>query len=71
MSKKRDREKAVRILARTLSGDTLYRGSCRKRTGKGAIEPLGFELTGTESGKVPGNEDFSVEVNLLERKIDG
>lgn len=34
-------------------------------------ETLGFELTGTESGKMPGNEDFSVEVNLLERKIDG
>lgn len=34
-------------------------------------ETLGFELTGTESGKMPGNEDFSVEVYLLERKIDG
>ena len=42
--------------------------SFRRKT---LYETLGFELTGTESGKMPGNEDFSVEVNLLERKIDG
>ena len=40
--------------------------SFRRKT---LYETLGFELTGTESGKMPGSEDFSVEVNLLERKI--
>ena len=31
-------------------------------------ESFGFELTGTESGKMPGNEEFSVKVYLLERR---
>ena len=43
----------------------------RNKPARALYETLGFELTGTESGKMPGNEDFSVEVNLLERKIDG
>ena len=31
-------------------------------------ESFGFELTGTASGKMPGNEEFSVKVYLLERR---
>lgn len=30
-------------------------------------ESLGFSVTGTERGKMPGNEDFSVEVYCMER----
>lgn len=30
-------------------------------------ENLGFTITGTESGKMPGNEAFSVEVYCMER----
>jgi len=30
-------------------------------------ESFGFSVTGTECGKMPGNEDFSVEVYCMER----
>lgn len=29
---------------------------------------VGFEITGTESGKMPGNEEFPVKVYVLERR---
>ena len=31
-------------------------------------ESMGFEVTGIESGKMPGNEEFAVKVYLLERR---
>lgn len=35
---------------------------------KALYEAMGFEVTGTASGKMPGNEDFTVEVYSFERK---
>ena len=35
---------------------------------KALYESVGFEVTGSESGKMPGNEAFSVRVFILERK---
>lgn len=36
---------------------------------KKLYESLGFHLVKMEKGRMPGNEDFSVEVYLMERKV--